>query len=72
MAAVENRKKKTTKPINKAGTDILFFFNYPRPIERFLEYSGQTGDRPVSEADASDFKNFLSHLALKRRVSAST
>jgi integron integrase len=41
-------------------------------IKRFLEYSGQTGEKPVSEADASDFKNFLSHLALKHRVSAST
>jgi hypothetical protein len=40
-------------------------------IERFLGYAGQAGNKPISERDASDFKNVLGHLALKRRVSAS-
>lgn len=41
-------------------------------IERFLEYARQTGGKTISETGESDFKNFLSHLALKQRVSAST
>ena len=45
---------------------------YLQWIKRFLEYSGKRRKKQLSEADASDFKNFLSHLALKQRVSAST
>lgn len=45
---------------------------YIQWILRFLEYVGQTSKKAVSETDTSDFKNFLSHLALKQRVSAST
>ncbi|MDP2861512.1 MAG: integron integrase [Desulfobacterales bacterium] len=45
---------------------------YLQWIERFLEYARQTTKKAITETDASDFKNFLSHLALARRVSAST
>ena len=45
---------------------------YIQWIERFLEYTRQTSKKAISETDASDFKNFISHLALKQRVSAST
>ncbi|MBW2561438.1 MAG: integron integrase [Deltaproteobacteria bacterium] len=45
---------------------------YIQWIERFLAYVGQTAKKAISETDVSDFKNFLSHLALKQRVSAST
>ncbi|MBN2178085.1 MAG: integron integrase [Deltaproteobacteria bacterium] len=45
---------------------------YLQWIERFLGYTGQTLKKPVTEIDTSDVKNFLSHLAIKRRVSAST
>lgn len=41
-------------------------------IERFFKYARQTTKKAITEIDASDFKNFLSHLALARRVSAST
>jgi integron integrase len=45
---------------------------YIQWIERFLQYNGQTAKKAISEIDATDFKNFISHLALKQRVSAST
>ncbi|PIP06519.1 MAG: integrase [Syntrophobacteraceae bacterium CG23_combo_of_CG06-09_8_20_14_all_50_8] len=45
---------------------------YIQWIERFLEYAVQTAKKKVPDADASDFKNFISHLAVKKRVSAST
>ena len=45
---------------------------YIQWIERFLAYVGQTAKKAISETDSSDFKNFLSHLAIKQRVSAST
>jgi integron integrase len=45
---------------------------YLQWIERFLEYARQTAKKAITETDASDFKNFLSHLALVQRVSAST
>jgi len=45
---------------------------YLQWIERFLEYARQTAKKAITETNASDFKNFLSHLALAQRVSAST
>lgn len=45
---------------------------YLQWIERFLEYARQSAKKAITETDASDFKNFLSHLALAQRVSAST
>ena len=45
---------------------------YLQWIERFLKYARQTAKKEITETDASDFKNFLSHLALVQRVSAST
>jgi len=45
---------------------------YVQWIERFLQYNGQTAKKAISEIDATDFKNFISHLALKQRVSSST
>jgi integron integrase len=44
---------------------------YLQWVERFLAYALRPG-RKISELSAEDFKNFLSHLALKRKVSAST
>jgi integron integrase len=46
---------------------------YLQWIKRFLEYSRQTSKKEASAAlDAADCKNFLSYLALKEKVSAST
>lgn len=45
---------------------------YIQWIERFLEYVIQTEKKKMSDTDAADFKNFISHLALKLRVSSST
>ncbi|MBN1255532.1 MAG: integron integrase [Deltaproteobacteria bacterium] len=44
---------------------------YLQWVERFLAYALKPG-RKISELSAGDFKDFLSHLALKRKVSAST
>ncbi len=40
-------------------------------IERFFSYA-VTGDKKLSDMTSREFKDFLSHLALKKRVSAST
>ena len=46
---------------------------YLQWIKRFLEYSTQTANKKApAELDAGDCKNFLSYLALKEKVSAST
>lgn len=46
---------------------------YLQWIKRFLEYARQTGKRETSAAlETADCKNFLSHLALKEKVSSST
>lgn len=45
---------------------------YLQWAERFLVYALQTGREKTTEVEAEDFKNFISHLALKKRVSAST
>jgi len=46
---------------------------YLQWIKRFLEYARQTDRKNMAAAlDASDCKNFLSHLALQEKVSAST
>jgi integron integrase len=46
---------------------------YLQWIERFFAYALQTDKKQtISDISAVDFKNFISHLALKQRVSAST
>ena len=40
--------------------------------DRFFAYALQDGKKKLSEIDSDDFRNFLSHLALKQQVSAST
>jgi len=46
---------------------------YLQWIKRFLEYVKQTGKKETSATlETADCKNFLSHLALKEKVSAST
>jgi integron integrase len=40
--------------------------------ERFFAYALQDGKRKLSEIDSDDFRNFLTHLALKQKVAAST
>jgi integron integrase len=46
---------------------------YLQWIKRFLDYARQTGKKETTAAlEALDCKNFLSHLALKEKVSAST
>lgn len=45
---------------------------YLQWIERFLEYARQTAKKSITETDSTDFKNFLSHLDLVKRISAST
>ena len=44
---------------------------YLQWVERFLAYALKP-ERKIAELSSEDFKNFLSHLALKRKVSAST
>ena len=45
---------------------------YIQWIERFAAYVMQSGSKSIGDAEAADFKNFLSHLAVKQRVSSST
>jgi len=46
---------------------------YLQWIKRFLDYARQTGKKEtVADIETVDCKNFLSHLALQERVSAST
>jgi integron integrase len=46
---------------------------YLQWIERFMAYAREAGQKTTPDSlDADDFKNFISHLALKRGVSSST
>src|SRR4030042_110173 len=46
---------------------------YLQWIERFFNYALQTrNSRKISDIASEDFKNFVSHLALKQKVSSST
>ncbi len=45
---------------------------YIQWVERFAAYVQQSDSKSIGDAEAADFKNFLSHLALKQRVSSST
>jgi integron integrase len=45
--------------------------NYLQWIQRFFSYARTEGTK-VSDLTTAEFKDFLSHLAIKRRVSAST
>ena len=45
---------------------------YMQWIERFIKYSLRTEGKTIADVNAQDFKDFLSHLAVEKRVSAST
>lgn len=45
---------------------------YVQWVERFFDYILQSTPKKIEEMTAEDLKNFLSHLALKQRVSSST
>lgn len=45
---------------------------YLQWIERFFSYALSSGSKGFSDLTPEDFKNFLSHLALRQKVSAST
>ncbi|MEW5746754.1 MAG: integron integrase [Nitrospirota bacterium] len=45
---------------------------YLQWIERFFSYALESDDKKIDDLSSADFKNFLSHLALKQRVSSST
>lgn len=45
---------------------------YLQWTERFLTYVGEAGKKGVDDLTAEDIRDFLSHLALKQRVSSST
>lgn len=45
---------------------------YLQWAERFFAYALRGGHRNLSEMTSDDFRNFLSHLALKQKVAAST
>ena len=45
---------------------------YLQWAERFFAYIAETGGKQVDAATAEDVRDFLSHLALEQRVSAST
>lgn len=45
---------------------------YMQWIERFIKYSLQSAGKKIADVNAQDFRDYLSHLAVKQRVSAST
>jgi len=45
---------------------------YKQWIERFIKYSLQSAGKTIADVNAQDFRDYLSHLAVKQRVSAST
>lgn len=45
---------------------------YLQWTERFLAYAGQSEKKAIVDLNTEDFKNFISHLALKQKVSSST
>lgn len=45
---------------------------YMQWIDRFIKYSLQSPGKTIADVNAQDFRDFISHLALKQRVSAST
>jgi integron integrase len=45
---------------------------YLQWIERFFSYALTSKNKKIGDLSSADFKNFLSHLALKQRVSSST
>ncbi len=45
---------------------------YMQWIERFIKYSLQSSGKTIADVTSQDFKDFLSHLAVKQRVSSST
>jgi integron integrase len=45
---------------------------YKQWIERFIKYSLQPAGKTIADVNSQDFRDFLSHLAVKQRVSAST
>ncbi|MEW6586863.1 MAG: integron integrase [Nitrospirota bacterium] len=45
---------------------------YLQWVERFFAYAAETGGKQVDAVTAEDFRGFLTHLALKQKVSAST
>ena len=45
---------------------------YLQWVERFFSYALASENKKVEDLSSVDFKNFLSHLALKQRVSSST
>lgn len=45
---------------------------YLQWISRFFSYSLTSANKKIEDLSSADFKNFLSHLALKQKVSSST
>ena len=45
---------------------------YKQWIERFIAYSMQSAGKTIADLNSQDFRDFLSHLAVKKKVSAST
>jgi integron integrase len=45
---------------------------YMQWIERFIKYSLEPERKTIADVNAQDFRDYLSHLAIKQRVSAST
>ncbi|WP_420070652.1 site-specific integrase [Syntrophus gentianae] len=65
--------KETQRLIRIKHDSINTERTYLQWIKRFLDYYAKTtNEESFNALDASDFKNFISHLALKERVSAST
>ncbi|OGP87381.1 MAG: hypothetical protein A2031_02285 [Deltaproteobacteria bacterium RBG_19FT_COMBO_43_11] len=65
--------KETTRLIRLKHYSYSTERTYSQWIKRFLDYSMQTGKKETFAAlEAADFKNFISHLALKEKVSSST
>lgn len=44
---------------------------YLQWVERFLSYALRSGEKQIADLTSQDFKDFLSHLALKQRVFSS-
>ncbi|MDI6801426.1 MAG: integron integrase [Thermodesulfovibrionales bacterium] len=45
---------------------------YKQWINRFITYSLQSAGKTIADLNSQDFRDFLSHLAVKQKVSAST
>lgn len=69
---VDNALSETKRLIRLKHYSYSTERTYIQWIERFFSYSFASENKKIEDLSSLDFKNFLSHLALKQRVSSST